>query len=76
MNVYLLSRLLESGFTSWALHGGDTERLHACMGSPIYNEEAEVDHRCLITLNIMCLATTAKCAKTLAEPCCLKVGGS
>ena len=54
---------------------GDTERLHACMGSPVCNEEAEVDHRCLITLNVMCLATTAKC-ETLAGPCCLKIGGS
>ena len=35
---------------------GDTERLHACMGSPVCDEEAEVDHRCLITLNVMCLA--------------------
>ena len=32
--------------------GGDTERLHACMGSPVYDEEAEVDHRCLITSNV------------------------
>ena len=56
--------------------GGDTERLHACrMGSPVYDEEADVDHRCLITSNVMCLATTAKC-ETLAEPCCLKIGGS
>ena len=40
--------------------GGDTERLHVCMGSPVYDEEAEVNHRCLITSNVMCLATTAK----------------
>ena len=25
--------------------GGDTERLHACMGSPVCDEEAEVDHK-------------------------------
>ena len=37
--------------------GGDTERLHACMGSPVYNEEAGVDHKCLITLNVKCLGT-------------------
>ena len=30
------------------------------MGSPVYDEEAEVDHRCLITSNVMCLAMTAK----------------
>ena len=53
--------------------GGDTEKLHACMGSPGYDEEAEVDHRCLISLNVMCLATTAK---RLTEPCCLKIGSS
>ena len=46
--------------------GGDTERLRACMGSPVYDEEAEVNHRCLITSNVMCLATTAKC-ETFAE---------
>ena len=41
---------------------GDTERLHACMGSPVYDEEeAEVDHRCLITSNVMCLVMTANC---------------
>ena len=33
--------------------GGNTERLHACMGRQVYDEEAEVDHRCLITLNVM-----------------------
>ena len=55
--------------------GGDTKKLHACMGSPVYDEEAEADHRCLITSNVMCLATTAKC-ETLTEPCCLKIGGS
>ena len=55
--------------------GGDTERLHACMGSPVYDEETEVDHKCLITSNVMCLAMTAK-RETLAEPCCLKIGGS
>ena len=54
---------------------GDTERLHACMGRPVYDEEAEVNHRCLITSNLMCLATTAKC-ETLAEPSCLKIQGS
>ena len=37
--------------------GGDTERLHACMGSPVYNEEAGVDHKCLITSNVKCLRT-------------------
>ena len=36
--------------------GGDTERLHACMGSPVYGEKTEVNHRYLITLNVMCLA--------------------
>ena len=35
--------------------GGDTERLHACMGSSVYNEEAGVDHKCLITSNVKCL---------------------
>ena len=38
--------------------GGDTERLHACMGSPVCDEEAEVDHRCLITSNVMCYTNT------------------
>ena len=46
----------------YQLHtGGNTERLHACMGRQVYNEEAGVDHRCLITLNVLCLATIAKC---------------
>ena len=58
--------LLEKPFYQLGTEG-DTERLHACMGSPVYDEKAEVDHRCLITLNVMCLATTAKC-ETLAEP--------
>ena len=46
---------------SWALEVIATERLHVCMGSPVYDEEAEVNHWCLITSNVMCLATTAKC---------------
>ena len=52
--------------------GGDTERLHACMSSPVYGEEAEFNHRCLITSIVMCLTTAAKC-ETLAEPCCQKI---
>ena len=30
------------------------------MGNPVCNKEAEANHRCLITLNAMCLGTTAK----------------
>ena len=71
----LYTYLLESGFTSWALEVIQKDYMHVCMGSPVYDEEAEADHRCLIILNVMCLAKIAKC-KTLAEPCCLKIGGS
>ena len=49
--------LLESGFTSWALEVIQKEYT----GSPVYDKEAEVDHRCLTTSNVMCLAMTAKC---------------
>ena len=59
-----------SSFTSWALEVKQKEYI----GSPVYDEEAEVDYRCLITSNVMCLATTAN-TKPL-EPCCLKIGGS
>ena len=72
--TYIRASCIESGFTMQLGTGGDTERLHACMGSPVCDEEAEVDR---ITSNVMCLArpsTTAKC-ETLAEPCCLKIGG-
>ena len=76
MNAHLLTIYVPLGKWFYQLGaGGDTERLHACMGSPVYDEEAEADHRCLIILNVMCLAKIAKC-KTLAEPCCLKIGGS
>ena len=44
------------------------------MNSPVYDKEAEVDHRCLITLNVMCLAMTAKVKPS--ECYCLKIGGS
>ena len=39
-----------------------------------YDKEAEVDHRCLVTSNIMCLAMIAKCEPL--EPWYLKIGGS
>ena len=57
MNEHLLyTHLLESAFTSWALEVIQKEY----MGSPVYDEEAEADHRCLITSNVTCLATIAK----------------
>ena len=58
--------------------GDDTERLHACMGSPVYDEEADrgrpqvSDH---LERDVLSYSMTAKC-ETLAEPCCLKIGGS
>ena len=51
---------LESGFTSWVLVVIQKEY----MGNPVYNKEAEVDHRCLITLNVMYLAMTTKKCET------------
>ena len=48
--------LLGSGFTCWELEVIQKEY----MGSRVYNKEAEVDHRCLITSNVMYLAMTAK----------------
>ena len=51
--MYVYKHLLESGFTSWALVVTQKEY----MGSPVYNK---IDHRCLVTSNVMCLATTAK----------------
>ena len=50
--------LLESGFTSCTQEEVIQKEY---TGSPVYDKEAEVDHRCLTTLNVMCLATTAKC---------------
>ena len=58
--------LLESRFTSWELEVIQKDYMHAWVSSLVYDEEAEVDHRCLITLNVMCLTTTAK-YETLAE---------
>ena len=46
--------------TSWEVvlpTGGHTEKVH---GRSSIRKEAEVDYRCLITLNVMCLAMTAK----------------
>ena len=69
MNTHLYSYYSYIGKRFYQLGtGGDTERLHACMGSPVKDEEAEVDHRCLITSNVMCLATTVKCETFAAEP--------
>ena len=61
MNMHLLLYICAPWKVALPLStGGDIEILHVCMGSSVYNEEAEVNHRCLITLNVMCLATTAK----------------
>ena len=38
--------------------GRHTERVHGQSG--IYDEDTEVDHGCLITLNVMCLAMIAE----------------
>ena len=38
--------------------GSHTERVHR--QSRVYDEDTEVDHRCLITSNVKCLAMTAK----------------
>ena len=55
--MYLLYKhLLGSGFTSWALEVIQKEY----MGRSVYDKEEEVNYRCLITLNVMCLATIAK----------------
>ena len=61
MNVRLsYTSLLESGFTSWALEEIQKDYMHAWAAHAVYNEEAEVNQRCLITSNVMCLATAAK----------------
>ena len=52
----LYKHLLGSVYTSWTL--GVIQKEY--MGSPVYDKEAEVDHRCLFALNVMCLAMTAK----------------
>ena len=48
---------LESGFTSWALEVMQKQY----MGSPVYDKEAEVNLRCVINSNMICLAALAKC---------------
>ena len=53
----LYKRLLGSGFTSWSLVVIQREY----MGSPVYDKEAKINHRSLITLDVMCLASTEKC---------------
>ena len=50
--------LLGSGLYQLGI-GGYAKRLH--MGSPLYDKETEVNHRCLITSNnVLLIATTAK----------------
>ena len=60
-----------SGFTSWVLEVTQKEYT----GSAVYDKEAEVDHNCLITSNVMCLATIAILNVKPSEPCYLKIGG-
>ena len=76
MSTHLLyTRLLESDFTSWALEVIQKDYMQAWEVHAVYDEEAEVDHRCLITSNVICLAIRQQ-NETSAEPCCLKIGGS
>ena len=60
---------LGSHFASWTMEVIQKDY----MGNPVYDKEAEVDHSCLITLNVMCVAMTA--THETFRPCCLKIGG-
>ena len=61
----VVKHLLGSGFISRALEVTQKEYL----GSPVYYEEVEVNHRCLVTLNVIYVPKPS-------VPCCLKIGGS
>ena len=68
MNTHLLAIYRPLGMWFYQLGTeGDTERLHAYMGSSVYDEEAEVNHWCLITLNVMCLAIRQQNETLLSE---------
>ena len=69
-STVLYKHLLGSGFTIWPQEVIQKEHID----NPVYNKEAEVDHRCQTTLNVMYLAMTENVKPS--EPCCLKIAGS